>query len=215
MLYKRGGSLDLRLADGMSFKTHIQLFDAETTYEILLGMDFMEENCVNSGFYRAQEGPRKEIELGGRRFIHDPSFYIGHYSEIDRNFEREEPELYNRKDKSSTSNSLSSSQETLLQIEKAHLMDPGMVPDLLWKQGNLYNPQSDEVSLILFPNLPEDAILIDEIPGFTQGKENDIGSMLLEKVKRCDIDLLWSVFIRTISYRESKDFLKLLYSNFE
>jgi hypothetical protein len=30
-------SLDLRLADGMSFKTHLQVIDAETTYDILLG----------------------------------------------------------------------------------------------------------------------------------------------------------------------------------
>jgi hypothetical protein len=55
---KRGVSLDLRLADGVSFKTHLQVIDAETTNDILLGMDFMEENCVNSGFYRTQEGPR-------------------------------------------------------------------------------------------------------------------------------------------------------------
>jgi hypothetical protein len=66
------------------------------------------------------------------------------------------PELYERKDKYSTSNSLSSSSQTLFQIERAHLMDPDMVPDLLWKQGNLYNPKSDEVSLNLLPNLPED-----------------------------------------------------------
>jgi hypothetical protein len=72
--YTKGeASLDLRLADGMSFKSHLQVIDAETTYDILLGMDFMEENCVNSGFYRTQEGPRKGIEIDGRRFIHDPS----------------------------------------------------------------------------------------------------------------------------------------------
>ena len=47
-------------------------------------------------------------------------------------------------------------------------MDPDMVPDLLWKQ-ETYR-ESDEVSLNLFPNLPENAILIDEIPGFAQGK---------------------------------------------
>ena len=40
-------SLDLRLADGMSFKTSLQVIDAETAYDILLGMDFMEENGVN------------------------------------------------------------------------------------------------------------------------------------------------------------------------
>jgi hypothetical protein len=34
----------------------------------------------------------------------------------------------------------SSSRETLFQMEKAHLMDPDIVPDLLWKQGNLCNP---------------------------------------------------------------------------
>jgi len=62
-------SLDLRLADGMSFRTHLQVIDAETTYDILLGMDFMEKNCVNSGFYRTQEGPRKRIEIE-RRSIH-------------------------------------------------------------------------------------------------------------------------------------------------
>ena len=38
MLYKRV-SLDLRLGDGMSFKTHLQVIDAETTYDILLGME--------------------------------------------------------------------------------------------------------------------------------------------------------------------------------
>jgi len=67
-------------------------------------------------------------------------------------------------------------------------MDPDMVPDLLWKQENLYNPKSDEVSLNLFPNLLEDAILIDEIPGFAKGKENDIGSILLEKVEGSDLN---------------------------
>jgi len=40
-------SLDLRLADGMSIKTYLQVIYAEATYDILLGMDFMEENCVN------------------------------------------------------------------------------------------------------------------------------------------------------------------------
>jgi len=150
--------LDLRLADGMNFKTHLQVIDAETAYDILLGMDFMEENCVNSGFYRTQEGPRKGIEIDGRRFIHDPSLYIGHYSEIESILEIEEPELYERKDRDTISNSLPSSLETLFQIERAHLLDPDMVPDLLWKQGNLYNPKSDEDSLNLFPNLPEDAI---------------------------------------------------------
>ena len=159
------------IQNGMSCKTHLQVIDAETTYDILLGMDFMEENCVNSGFYRTQEGPRKGIELDGRGFIHDPSFYSGHYSEVESILEIEEPELYERKDKDSTSSSLlsSSSSETLFQIERAHLMDPDMVPDLLWKQGNLYSPKSDEVVLNLFPNLPEDAILIDEIPGFAKG----------------------------------------------
>jgi hypothetical protein len=63
-----------------------------------------------------------------------------------------------------------------------------MVPDLLWKQGNLYNPKSDEVSLNLSPNLPEHAILIDEIPGFAKGKESDIGSMLLEEVEGSDLN---------------------------
>ena len=61
-------SLDLRLADGMSFKTHLQVIDSETTYDVLLVMDSMEENCVNSGFYRTQEEPRKGIEIDGRRF---------------------------------------------------------------------------------------------------------------------------------------------------
>jgi len=62
--YSKGEvSLDLRLADGMSFKTQLQVIDADTTYDILLGMDFMEENCVNSGFYRTQQGPRKAIEI--------------------------------------------------------------------------------------------------------------------------------------------------------
>jgi hypothetical protein len=148
----------------------------------------MEENCVNSGFYRKQEGPRKGIEIDERRFIHDPSFYIGHYSEIESILEIEKPELYERRDKDSTSNSLPSSSETLFQIEKSHLMDPDMIPDLFWKQGNLCNPKSDEISLNLFPNLPEDAILIDEIPGFAKGKENDIGSILLEKFEGSDLN---------------------------
>jgi len=101
--------------------------------------------------------------------------------------EIEEPELHERKDKDSASNFLSSSShETLFQSEKAHLMHPDMVPDLLWKHGNLYNSKSDEVSLNLYPNLPEDATLVDEIPGFAKGKENDIGSILLEKVEGSD-----------------------------
>jgi hypothetical protein len=81
--------------------------------------DFLEENCVKSGFYRTQEGTRKGIEIEGRRFIHDPSFYIGQYSDIECFLEIEDLELYERKDKDSTSNSLSSSsQYTLFQIEK-------------------------------------------------------------------------------------------------
>jgi hypothetical protein len=102
--------------------------------------------------------------------------------------EIEEPELYERKDKDSISNSLLSSSETLFHIERAHLMDPDVVPDLFWKQRNLHNPKSDEVTLNVFPNLPEDAILIDEIPGFCKGKENDIGSILLEKVEGSDLN---------------------------
>ena len=39
-------SLDLRLPDGMSFKTHLQVIDAETTYDILLGMDFIWRRIV-------------------------------------------------------------------------------------------------------------------------------------------------------------------------
>ena len=81
------------------------------------------------------------------------SLYIGYYSEIESILEIEEPELYERKDKDCASNSLSaSSQKTLFQIDQAHLTDPEMVPDLLWKQGNLYNPNSDEVGLNLFPD---------------------------------------------------------------
>ena len=79
---------------------------------------------------------------------------------IESILEIEEPESYERKDKDSTSNSLrSSSQETLFQIEKAQLMDPDMILDLLWKQGNL--PKSNEIGLNLLPNLPENAIVID------------------------------------------------------
>jgi hypothetical protein len=148
----------------------------------------MEENCDNSGFYHTQEEPRKGIEIDGRRFIHDPSLYIGRYSEIESILEIEEPELYEGKDKNSIPNSLLSSSKTLFQIERAHLMDPDMVSDLLWKQGNLYNPKSDEVSLNLFPNLLKDSILIDEIPGFSNGKENDVGSILLEKVEGSDLN---------------------------
>jgi hypothetical protein len=55
-------SLDLRVADGMSFKTHLQVIDTEITYDILL-LIFMEENCFNTGFYRTQEVPREEIEI--------------------------------------------------------------------------------------------------------------------------------------------------------
>jgi hypothetical protein len=35
--------------------------------------------------------------------------------------------------------------------------------------------------LNLFPNLPENAILINDIPGFAKGKGNDIGNILLGK----------------------------------
>jgi len=114
---------------------------------------------------------KDHVEIDGRRFIHDPSFYIGHYSEIESILDIEEHELYKTKEKDSSSNSFSSStQETDFQIEKPDLMDPDMVADLLWKQGNLDNPKSDEVSLNLFPNLPEYAIPIDEIPGFAKEK---------------------------------------------
>jgi hypothetical protein len=45
--------------------------------------------------------------------------------------EIEDPELFESKDKDFISNSLSSSpQDACFQIEKAHLMDPDMVPDL-------------------------------------------------------------------------------------
>jgi hypothetical protein len=113
-------------------------------------MDFMEENRVNSGFYRTQEGPRKGIEIDGCRFIHDPALYIGHYSEIESILEKEEPELNERKDKDSNSNSLLSSSKILFQIERAHLMNADMVPDLLWKQGNLYNLNQMKLSKMYF-----------------------------------------------------------------
>ena len=101
-------------------------------------------------------------------------------------------------------------------------MDPDMVRDLQGKQGNLYRLKSDEARLNLFPNLPEDAIVIDDITGFAKGKEHDIGSILLEKLR----DLIWIkikesifwfywVFIKTFSKRESKEFSKPLYSNSE
>jgi hypothetical protein len=66
--------LDLRLAHGMSFKTHLQVIDAETTYDILLVMDFMQEKYLNSQCYRRQQVPRKGIEIDRHRFIHDRSF---------------------------------------------------------------------------------------------------------------------------------------------
>jgi hypothetical protein len=62
------------------------------------------------------------------------------------------------------------------------------LPDFLWKQGNLFNPKSDEVRLNSFPTLPEDANLIDETPGFAQGKENDIDIILLEQVEGSDLN---------------------------
>jgi hypothetical protein len=144
-------------------------------------MDLMEESCVNAGFSRTQEGPCKGIEIDGLRFINYLSFYTGHYSEIESTLEKEEPELCEAKDKDSTSNP-SSSQETLSPISKAHVMDPDMVPDLLWKRGNIDNPKSDQVRLNCFPNLPEDVILIDEIPGFATEKENDIGRILFGEI---------------------------------
>jgi hypothetical protein len=39
-------SLDFSLTDGMSFKTRLQVIDAETTYDILLGMDFIWRRIV-------------------------------------------------------------------------------------------------------------------------------------------------------------------------
>ena len=38
------------------------------------------------------------------------------------------------------------------------------------------------------PNLPEHEILIDQIPEFAKGKENDIGSILLEKLAGSDLN---------------------------
>ena len=40
----------------MSLKTHLEVMDAESTYDILVGMDFMQEHCFNSEFHRTQEG---------------------------------------------------------------------------------------------------------------------------------------------------------------
>jgi hypothetical protein len=74
----------------------------------------------------------KELKSTGVDSIHDPSLYCAHYSEIESILEIEEPQLYDRKDKDSNSNSLLSSSDTLFQIKRAHLMDADMVPDLLW-----------------------------------------------------------------------------------
>ena len=63
-----------------------------------------------------------------------------------------------------------------------------MVLGLPWKQGNLFNPDPDEVGLNLFPDQLKDAILIDETPGFAKGQENDICSILLEKVGGSDLN---------------------------
>ena len=55
--------MNLRLADWMSFNVHLQVIHAETTYDILLEMDFTQQNCDNSGFCRNQDGPRERIEI--------------------------------------------------------------------------------------------------------------------------------------------------------
>jgi len=177
-------------------RTKIESKDPETPsipQEVTLATDFLEWS-LNPKFLLQARYCFGDLMVGlngidGRRFIHDPSLYIGHYSEIESILEIQEPGLYKRKDKDFISNSLlSSSSETLFQMERAHWMDPDMVPALLWKPGNLYNPKSDEVSLNVLPNLPEDAILIDEIPRFGKGKDNDIGSILLEKVEGSDLN---------------------------
>jgi len=97
-----------------------------------------------------------------------------------------------------------------------------MVRDLIWKQENFYNPKSDKVSLNLFPNLPEDDILIDEIPAFAKGKDNDIGSIFLQKVEGSDlnedqkqdllslVNLYQNIFIEGIEGLPQTPLLKIL-----
>ena len=48
-------SVDLKFVDGMNSKRHLQVIDSETSYCILLMMDFIQEISVNSGFYRTQK----------------------------------------------------------------------------------------------------------------------------------------------------------------
>jgi len=67
-------------------------------------------------------------------------------------------------------------------------MDLNMVPDPFWKQRNPYIRKSDVFRMNLFPNLPEEAILIDTIPGLAKGKKNDIGDALLETVEGFDVN---------------------------
>ena len=64
-----------------------------------------------------------------------------------------------------------------------------MVPDILWKQGNLYHPKSDEAQVNIFPNLPKNAILIHKIPGFSEEKESDICNIPLKKVEGRSLNL--------------------------
>lgn len=97
-VYTKGKiSLDLGLADGMSFTTHLEVIDAESTYDILLGMDFMKRisSILDS---ITDEGARSVFEIDSRRFIHDLSLHIAHYSGIGSILVIKEPECCQRKD---------------------------------------------------------------------------------------------------------------------
>jgi hypothetical protein len=66
-----------------------------------------------------------------------------------------------------------------------------MIPDLLRKPGNLSNPKFCR------------GYFCYGRAGFAEVQEEDVGSILLNKVAVCDLN--WSVFIRTFSQRGSKD----------
>ncbi|MFO0089640.1 MAG: hypothetical protein ACK518_02330, partial [bacterium] len=72
--------------------------------------------------------------------------------------------------------------DTLFQIERAHLMDPDLVPDLLNKEiCTIQNPMKlVQIYSQTYPRI--------EIPEFSKGKENDIDSILLEKVEGSDLN---------------------------
>ena len=90
-------------------------------------------------------------------------------------------ELYDRKEESSTISEVHDAHLT-----DAHLLEPKVIPDFVWRQGTIYDVQNEELLMTLFSYLPEDTYLVDQIPPVNSTDE--VNQVLATKVEETDLN---------------------------